>query len=104
MAFSTDHMRVRSAGGELVRSDVITVLRQRGGEVDAIGPGGAVVRLAGPGCPPGFHLALLRELELQGQLNDERWLVIISPEMKAGGGRWVSERLEEITEVRGQGR
>lgn len=53
------HMWIMTADGELIASDVLTWLRCRDGVVDAGRPDGSTARLAGPGCPPSFHLALL---------------------------------------------
>jgi hypothetical protein len=94
---------VRAADGDLVRSDVITWLRCRGGEVEGVRSDGGFVRLAGPGCPLDFHLALLRELQRHSSWPDERWVVIISSEVTADGARWVSVRLDELAETSGQG-
>ena len=98
MTFVSGHLWVKSDEGELVRSDVITGLRCRGGDVEANRVEGGVVRLAGPACPPDFHVALLRELERHSGY-DDRWVVIISPEVTADGARWVSARLDELAEA-----
>ncbi len=55
----------RKAASCLASLDVITWLRCRGGEVEAARPDGTPLRLAGPGCPPDFHVALLCELHHQ---------------------------------------
>jgi hypothetical protein len=60
---------------------------------------GGIVRLAGPDCPPDFHLAFLRELERHTSWPDERWTVIISSQVTADGARWVSVRLDELTQA-----
>jgi hypothetical protein len=91
------------AGGDLVRSDAITWLRCAGGTVEAARPDGTVVRVAGPGCPPGFEVALLRALESGGILHDARWAVIISAEITAGTARWVIARLDELGAANGPG-
>ena len=67
MTSGTAHVWVRCTDGELVRSDVITWLRCGGGEVEAGRLDGTAARLAGPGCPPDFDVALLRELESSGR-------------------------------------
>ena len=92
-------MWIRSTSGELLRSDVITWLQYRGGEVQAARPDGTAVRLAGPGCPPDFHVALLRELEAQGRCHDDRWIVVITAEITTGSSRWASARLDEVPET-----
>ena len=102
MTSGTAHVRIRSADGELIRSDVITWLRCRGGEVEAARPDGTIVRLAGPGCPPDFHIALVRELESRSRRQDDRWIVIITAETTPGTSRWASARLDELAEISGR--
>lgn len=101
MTSGTAHVWIRTADGELVRTDVITWLRRRGGEVEAARPDGTVVRLAGPGCLSDFHIALLRELESHSRWHDDRWIVIITAEMTSGTSRWASSRLDELAEISG---
>jgi hypothetical protein len=101
MTSGTAHVWIMTAEGELVRSDVITWLRCRGGAVESVCPDGTAVRLAGPGCPPGFHLALLHELESQSRWHDDRWIVIITAETTPGSCRWAGARLDELTEISG---
>ncbi len=72
MTSGAAYVWVRSADGDLFRSDVITWLRCRGGAVEGARSDGGIVRLAGPGCPPDFHVALLRELERHSSWPDER--------------------------------
>ena len=79
---------VRAVGGDLVSAAAVIHLRCRDGEVEAILAGGACLRLAGPGCPPGFHLQLLAELARARRIYDDRWIVIMSPEVTADGPRW----------------
>ena len=102
MTSGTAYVWVRSADGDLVRSDVITWLRCRGSWVEGARSNGGTVRLAGAGCPPDFHMAFLRELERHSSCPDDRWVVIISSEVTADGARWVSARLDELAET-GQG-
>jgi hypothetical protein len=99
MASDTAHVWIRSADGELVRSDAITWLRWRSGQVETARPDGTVVQLAGPGCPPAFHDALLGELESHWRWPDARWVVITTAEVSADGARWVSARLDEPAEI-----
>lgn len=87
MTSGTAHVWIRSADGELLRSDVITWLRCRAAEVEAARPDGTVVQLAGPGCPPDFHIALLRELESHGRGHDDRWIVVITAEITSSTSR-----------------
>jgi hypothetical protein len=95
MTFGTAYVWIRCADGELVRSDVITWLGCRDGDVEAGRTDGTTARLAGPGCPPDFHVALLRELQSQSRWQDDRWIVIVTAEMSVGAARWVSARLDE---------
>lgn len=85
MTSETAHVWIKSADGELVRSDAITWLRCRSGQVETARPDGTAVRLAGPGCPTAFHVALLREMESHWRWPDARWVVIISGEVSADG-------------------
>ncbi len=89
--------------GELVRSDVIAWLRCRGSEVETARPDGTTVRLAGPGCPPDFHIALLRELESHGRWHDNRWIITITADITASTARWMSTRLDELAETHSLG-
>ena len=97
------HVWIRCADGELVRSDVITWLRCGGGDVEAARSDGTVVRLAGPGCPPDFDVALLRERESAGPRHDDRWVVIVTAEITASAARWVSAQLDDLVQTRDQG-
>jgi hypothetical protein len=103
MTSETAHVWIRCADGELVRSDVITWLRCRSGDVDAARPDGSTIRLAGPGCPPDFYVALLRELEPHSGWHDDRWVVIITAEITPAAARWASARLDELAETSGLG-
>ena len=78
---------LRAVGGELVSAAAIVQLRCRDGEVEALVAGGSWLRLAGPGCPPGFHHQLLAELARARQIYDDRWIVIMSPDLTADGAR-----------------
>ena len=86
---------LRAVGGDLVSAAAIIHLRCRDGEVEAILAGGACLRLAGPGCPPGFHLQLLAELARARRIYDDRWIVIMSPEMRADSRRWTCATANE---------
>ena len=99
MTSGTAHVWIRTADRELVRSDVIAWLRCCGGEVETARPDGTTVRLAGPGCPPDFYMALLRELESHGRWHDNRWVITIT----ASTARWVSTRLDELAETHSLG-
>ena len=101
MTSGTAHAWIMTADGELIRSDVLTWLRCHDGLVEAACPDGASARLAGPGCPPGFHLALLREMETHSRDRDDRWTVIITAEITTGVCRWASARLGDIAEITG---
>src|SRR6266567_2732580 len=101
MTPGTAQVRIRSADGELARSDLITWLRCRG-KIQTTRPDGTVVRLAGPGCPSDFHIALLRELESRSRRQHDRWIVIITAETTPGTSRWASARLDELAEISGR--
>ena len=95
MASAAADVWLRAVGGELVSAAAIIGLRCRDGEVEAILAGGASLRLAGPGCPPEFHLQLLAELARARRIYDDRWIVIISAEMAADGPRWTCATTDE---------
>ena len=46
--------------------------------VETVRPDITIVQLAGPGCPPDFHLALLRELTSRAGWSNDRWTIIIT--------------------------
>jgi hypothetical protein len=50
--------------------------------LEAVVAVGRRVLLAGPGCPPGLR-------ELARVHSDDRWIVILSPEIRPGGERWI---------------
>ena len=66
MASGAADVWLRAVGGELVNAAAIIGLRCRDGEVQAILAGGVRLGLAGPGCPPEFHLQLLAEIAKPG--------------------------------------
>lgn len=101
MSSGTEHVWIMTADYDLIRSDVLTWLRCEDGIVQTMRPDGALVRLAGPGCPPGFHLALLREMEIHNRARDDRWTVIITAEITTGVCRWASAQLDDIIEMTG---
>jgi hypothetical protein len=81
---------VRSADGELFRADVLVHLRCRDGVVEATGADGRSVPLTECDCPPDFHLQLLFEF---ARVNlDDRWIVLITPEVTAEGPKWLGQR------------
>jgi len=82
---------------------VITWLRCGGGELQAARPDGTMARLAGPGCPPDFDVALLRELESADRRHDGQWVVIVTAEITASAARWVSAQLRQLAPAGGQG-
>ena len=96
MTAEAAHVWIRTPDGELVRSDVITGLRCRGGAVEAIRADGT---LAGPGCPPDFHLTLLRELETHTRRPDTRWIILITAQISTAVNRWVSVTLDELADT-----
>ncbi len=100
MTSGSANVWIRSGDNELVRSDVIIGLRCHGGEVEAACPDGSVVRLAGPGCPPDFHLQLLRELGRLYIMRDDRWVVIVSSDVTPGSAMWIAERVDELARQR----
>ena len=84
-------------------ADAVIGLRCGGGEVEATRTDGTVVRLAGPGCPPDFDVALLRQLESADRWHDDRWVVIVTAEITASAARWVSAQLDELAPASGKG-
>ena len=99
MTADAAHVWIRTPDGELVRADVITGLRCRGGTVEAVCAYGTLAALAGPDCPPDFHLALLRELETHTIRPDTRWIIIITAQISPAMSRWASIRLDELAET-----
>ena len=96
MTSGTSHLWITTGDGELIRSDVITGLPCRDGPVEADRADGSPIRLAGPGCPNDCHLQLLRELAHPILARDDRWAVIISPQITAQSAAWVTTRLDEL--------
>ena len=82
---------------------MITWLRCGGGQVQAARSDSTMVRLAGPGCPPDFDVALLRELESAGRFHDHQRVVIVTAEITASAARWVSAQLDELGPASGLG-
>jgi hypothetical protein len=103
MTSAAAHVRIRCPGGELVRADVITWLRCGGEEVQAARSDGTMVRLAGPGCPPDFDIALLRELKSAGRFHNDQRVAIVTAEITASAARWVSAQLDELGPASGLG-
>ncbi len=85
---------IRSSAGELVRADALIHLRCGDGQVEATCADGRSVLLTGPGCPADFHLQLLWELS-RVRL-DDRWIVVISPEVTADGARWARATANDL--------
>jgi hypothetical protein len=46
---------------------------------------------------------LLRDLESDSRLHDDRWLVMVSAEIATGSARWVSAQRDELDEISSQG-
>jgi hypothetical protein len=89
---------VRSSGGELLRADVLVHLRCQDGVVEAAGADGRCVPLTESGCPSDFHLQLLLEL---ARVNlDDRWVVIISPEVTAESAQWTRTTTDDLVGAR----
>jgi hypothetical protein len=99
MRSSTPNVWVKTSDGELLRADTLVHLRCHDGVVEATGAGDQRVRLTGPGCPPDSHLLLLLEL---ARVNlDDRWIVIISPEVTAEGAKWTQTTADDLVGCRG---
>jgi hypothetical protein len=84
---------VGTVGGQLVRADTITGLRCADGKADAFCSHGRLVTLAEPACPADFHLQLLQALGRAA--NDDRWLLVISPEKSTQGWEWNERRADD---------
>jgi hypothetical protein len=53
------------------------------------------------GCPADFHLQFLLEL---ARVNlDDRWIVVISPEVTAEGAQWIRTTADDLVEAREMG-
>lgn len=103
MTSGTAHLWIRSADGELTRSDAITWSRCRGGEVEAARPDGTVIRLAGPGCPSTSTSRCCANCSPMAAGHDDRWIVVITAEVTPGTARWAGVRLDELAEISGRG-
>ncbi len=88
------HVWIGTWAGELVRADAVTGLRCAGGCAEAVCADGRVVRLAESGCPPDFHVQLLRMLARAR--SDSRWLLVISPETNTSTPCWTQDRVDDL--------
>ncbi len=87
---------VRSSDGELFRADALVHLRCHDGVVEATCRNGRCVPLTGSGCPADFHLQLLLEL---ARVNlDDRWIVVISPEVSHEAAQWTRATADDLVE------
>jgi len=80
---------VQAISGELVSAAAIIGLRCRGGHVSAVLSGGVSLQVAGPDCPPDFHRQLVTELARARLQHDDRWIVILSPQISGEGTQWI---------------
>ena len=76
-------------------------LRCGDGQVKATCADGRSVLLTGPGCPADFHVQLL--LELSRVRLDDRWIVVISPQVTAEGARWTRAAADDLLRLGGVG-
>jgi hypothetical protein len=88
------HVWIGTWAGELVRADAVTGLRCAGGCTEAVCADGRIVRLAESGCPPDFHVQLLRVLARAR--SDSRWLLVISPDTTADSLCWTQDRVDDL--------
>ena len=93
------HVWIGTWAGELVRADAVIGLECADGTARAYCSDGRLVLLAESGCPPDFHVQLLRALERGGR--DTRWMLVISPEISSGGAHWTTSHVDELTEPAG---
>ena len=87
---------IRASDGQLVAADSVTRLRCDDGQVMAMSLDGSWLRLAGPGCPPGFHVQLLDCIARTRRLLDDRWVVIVAGGGAGADGGWVSATTEDL--------
>ncbi len=86
---------VQAISGELVSAAAIIGLRCQGGHVSAVLPGGASLQAAGPDCPPDVRRQLLTELARVRLQHDDRWIVILSPQISGEGTQWIRATARE---------
>jgi hypothetical protein len=90
-----------SAGdGQLVAADSVTRLRCEDGLVQAMCTDGSWLDVAGPGCPPDFHLQLLGHIAKARRLFDDRWITVLAADGAGEDLCWTSVTADDLDNAR----